>query len=105
MDISSSSAETIQPFGKPKYFRSRRVLDRTAIQKPWMHKSRDPREKWQNIIPMLGLIMGLGLAAAFIWVGYRSVSMNLYCEVISDDFTDGLNPEVWIKESEVGGSG
>ena len=66
---------------------------------------RDPREKWQNIIPMVGLLMGLGFAGLLVWTGYRSVSMNLYCEVISDDFTSGLNPEVWIKEVEVGGYG
>lgn len=100
-----SAAESTHPFEKPKYFESRRISDLTTIQKPWMHMCRDPREKWQTIIPMLGLLMGLGFAGLLVWTGYRSVSMNLYCEVISDDFTSGLNPEVWIKEVEVGGYG
>ena len=103
--VTTSSTRKINPYGKPKFFKSRRVLDKTAIQKPWMQKRRDPREKWQTLIPMFGLFLGFTLAGFLVWSGYRGVSRNLYCPVIMDDFVNGLDPDVWSKESEVGGYG
>ncbi|KAF1978104.1 glucan endo-1,3-beta-D-glucosidase [Bimuria novae-zelandiae CBS 107.79] len=99
-----SSMKTYTPPGKPKYFKSRRI-DKKNIDKPWITMKRDPREIWQTVIPMCGFLVGMGLAAFLIWHGYNGVSRNLYCPVMVDDFSKGLDPQIWQKEVEVGGYG
>ncbi len=85
------------------YFRSRRIK-KEENQKPWLEK-KDPREKWVTIIPLIGLFVGLVIAGLLIWDGVKSVVHHEYCLVLSDDFSGGLNGEIWTKEAEVGGYG
>lgn len=102
----SSSTKTYHPPGKARYFKSRRITDKSKIEKPWLHEKRDPREKWQTIIPMAGFLIGLGLAGFLVWEGYHSVSRNLYCPIMVEDFSTGrLNESLWSTEVEVGGYG
>jgi hypothetical protein len=102
----TSTTRTFQPPGKPRYFKSRRIKDKTKIEKPWLYEPRDPREKWQTIIPMCGFLIGLAIAGFLIWEGYHSVSRNLYCPVMVDDFSSGrLNESMWSTEIELGGYG
>ncbi|KAF2446948.1 glycoside hydrolase family 16 protein [Karstenula rhodostoma CBS 690.94] len=94
------------PPGKSPYFKSRWIPDKSKIEKPWLHGKRDPREKWQTILPMTGFLIGLAVAGLLIWEGYHSVSRNLYCEIMTDDFSSGrLNESLWSTEIEVGGYG
>ncbi|PBP24414.1 glucan 1,3-beta-glucosidase [Diplocarpon rosae] len=87
-----------------RYFHSRRVR-KGEVEKPWMDK-RDPKEKWVTIIPMIGLLVGLGIAGFLVYDGLSSVIHHKYCEVMSDDFSGGvLNPNIWTMEQEVGGFG
>lgn len=86
-----------------KFFKSRRIKKET-FQKPWKEK-KDPREKWVTIIPIMGIIVGLAISGVLIWDGLRSVTNFKYCEVLSDDFSGGLNDKIWTKEVEVGGFG
>lgn len=86
-----------------RFFHSRRVQP-GDIEKPWLDK-KDPKEKWLTILPILGLVVGLGLAAFLIWDGVRSVAHHRYCPVLDEDFASGLDPKVWTKEVEVGGYG
>ncbi|OAG05078.1 beta-1,3-glucan-binding protein [Paraphaeosphaeria sporulosa] len=103
---SPSTTKTYHPPGKAKYFKSRLIKDKSKIDKPWLYEKRDPREKWQTIIPMCGFLIGLGIAGFLIWEGYHSVSRNLYCEVMSDNFSSGkLNESVWTTEIGVKGFG
>ncbi|KAL5449582.1 hypothetical protein PMIN06_006806 [Paraphaeosphaeria minitans] len=102
----TSTTKTYHPPGKARYFKSRFIKDKTKIDKPWLYEKRDHREKWQTIIPMCGFLIGLGIAGFLIWEGYHSVSLNLYCEVMSDDFSSGkLNESVWTIEIGVKGFG
>lgn len=87
-----------------RYFHSRRVK-KGDIEKPWMDK-KDPKEKWVTILPILGIIIGLGVSGFLIWDGIRSVVKHNYCLVLSEDFSGGgLDESVWTKEVQVGGFG
>lgn len=91
---------------RTKYFKSRRIKDKSQIDKSWLCEKRDPREKWQTIIPMSGFLIGLAIAGFLIWEGYHSVSRNLYCEVMTEDFSSGrLNETLWSAEITSGGHG
>jgi hypothetical protein len=95
-DLSSSSVRQRNPFttpsqgtassaGGPRYapsqnwFRSRRVKKGT-VDKPWLDK-KDHRDKWVNIIPLIGLIFGFIGAGILVWDGFRRVVNYEYCLV------------------------
>ncbi|KAF2017221.1 glycoside hydrolase family 16 protein [Aaosphaeria arxii CBS 175.79] len=99
---SASSSGLYLPNGE-KYFRSRRIK-KGEIERPWLEK-RDPKEKWVTIIPIIGILVGLGVAGVLIWEGLRAVSQHKYCQVLDEDFSRGLNNKIWTKEVEVGGYG
>lgn len=65
----------------------------------------DPKEKWVTIIPLIGLAIGFAIAGFLVYDGISSVVHHKYCPVMSDDFSSGLNTNIWTKESEVGGYG
>lgn len=98
---SSSSAERPPP---PRYFHSRRV-QKGEVEQPWLKKV-DPKEKWVTIIPLIGLLVGLGIAGFLVFDGIQSVVHHKYCPVMSDTFADGrLDTNIWTQEAEVGGYG
>jgi len=86
-----------------RYFHSRRVR-KGEIEKPWLSKT-DPKEKWVTIIPIIGILVGLGISGFLIYDGLKSVTHHNYCPVLTEDFSEGLNSKVWTKESELGGYG
>jgi beta-glucanase (GH16 family) len=68
-------------------------------------KKKDPKEKWVTIIPLIGLAFGFLIAGFLVYDGLSSVVHHKYCPVLSDDFSEGLNTNVWTQEAEVGGYG
>jgi hypothetical protein len=86
-----------------RYFHSRRVR-KGEVEQPWRSKV-DPKEKWVTIIPIIGLLIGLGIAGFLVYDGLSSVVHHKYCLVLNDDFSGGLNTAVWTQEAEVGGFG
>lgn len=97
----SSSAVRALP---SRYFHSRRVR-KGEVEQPWRAK-KDPKEKWVTIIPLIGLLIGFGIAGFLVYDGLSSVDHHKYCApVLNDDFSGGLNTDVWTKEAEVGGFG
>lgn len=87
------------------YFESRRLKD-PSTDLPWLKQKADPRKKWLSLIPVLGILLGFGLAALNMYMGTRSVPVHNYCMVYEDDFSSGtLNDTVWTKEIQVGGFG
>lgn len=88
----------------PKYFHSRRIK-KNSIAKPWLTEPPDPREKWVTIIPFIGALVGLVLAGLLVWDGWRSVINHKYCLVFEDDFSHGLNSDVWHAEIQLGNFG
>ncbi|KAL2753991.1 glycoside hydrolase family 16 protein [Sodiomyces alcalophilus JCM 7366] len=101
----SSSGRDTSRFGErpARYFHSRRIR-KEDIQKPWLEKNH-PKEKWVTILPVIGILIGLGISGFLVWDGYRSVVQNKYCLVLEDDFSNGLNSDIWTREVEVGGYG
>lgn len=87
------------------YFRSRRIKE-VNRDISWLKHRKDPRKKWLSIIPLIGIILGLCVAATYIYLGVRAVPVHKYCMVYQDDFSGGLlDPSVWTYEVQVGGFG
>lgn len=86
-----------------KYFRSRRV-QKGSVDQPWRHR-KDPKEKWVTIIPILGILVGLGITGFLIYDGLKSVVNHVYCPILDEDWSNGINNNIWTKEAEVGGFG
>ncbi|KAL2210164.1 glucan 1,3-beta-glucosidase [Sarocladium strictum] len=100
---SSSGGVGRQSAEGPRYFRSR-MIGKGEVEKPWLEK-KHPKEKWVTIIPLIGILIGLGISGFLVWDGYSSVVQHKYCPVMDDDFSGGLNTNIWSKEIEVGGFG
>jgi len=86
-----------------RYFHSRRK-PQGEIEKPWLQK-KDPRQRWQTLFPLIGLLIGFGLSGYLVFDGLKSVETADYCTVYEDDFFNGFNDKIWTKEVEVGGFG
>ncbi|KAK3627245.1 hypothetical protein LTR56_019345 [Elasticomyces elasticus] len=97
------SSSAFQPAQPPRYFHSRRIR-KGEQERPWLDR-KDPKEKWVTIIPVIGIVVGLALSGFLIYDGLKSVTNHVYCPVLDEDFSGGLNSQVWTKEVEVGGYG
>lgn len=89
--------------GGQRYFHSRRVR-KGEVEKPWT-KSVDPKEKWVTILPILGIVIGLGISGFLVWDGLRSVAKHKYCPLLDETWGNGFNTKVWMKEVQVNGYG
>ena len=98
-----SSAALHQQGLHQRYFKSRRVKQ-GEVEKPWL-SNKDPREKWVTIIPIIGIVIGLGIAGFLVWDGLRTVVSHTYCPVLDEDWSSGFDSKIWTKEVEVGGFG
>lgn len=86
-----------------RYFHSRRV-PKGDVEKPWLGK-KEPKEKWVTYLPLIGILIGLAISGILIWDGLKSVVKHKYCQVLSDDFSQGFRSDIWTKEVQVGGFG
>ncbi|KAF8428290.1 concanavalin A-like lectin/glucanase domain-containing protein [Tirmania nivea] len=106
--VRSPAATSVASFAQAnlrnRYFHSRRIKDPKEIQKPWLEK-KDPWEKWVTIIPLMGVVIGLGIAAFLVYNGINSVVNHKYCEVFVEDWSQGFREGIWTREVEVGGFG
>jgi len=68
-------------------------------------KSVDPKEKWVTILPIIGIFIGLGISGFLVWDGIRSVVKHKYCEVLIEDWSQGIRSDIWEQEVQVGGFG
>lgn len=82
-------------------FKSR--LNKNGVEKPWL-REKDTREKWVTILPLIGVVIGCGLAAFLGYNGWSSVETHKFCLVYEDNF-DNFNNDVWQHEVQVGGYG
>jgi hypothetical protein len=89
--------------GGQRYFHSRRVR-KGEVEKPWT-KNADPKEKWVTILPILGIVIGLGISGFLVWDGLRSVVKHNYCLELEENWSNGINPSIWQKEVQVNGFG
>lgn len=86
-----------------RFFHSRRVR-KGEVERPWLDK-KDPKEKWVTIIPLIGILVGLAVSGFLVWDGLRTVVNHTYCPVLDEDWSGGINRDVWTREQEVGGFG
>lgn len=86
--------------GRP-YFRSRRIK-KGETYRPELEEY-DKMEIWVTIIPVIGILMGLGIIAVLTWYGIYKAPNHKYCSVFYDDFTHGWNPHIWQQEVQCGG--
>ncbi|KAE9964159.1 hypothetical protein BLS_008584 [Venturia inaequalis] len=86
-----------------KYFHSRRV-QKGSIDQPWRDR-KDPKEKWVTIVPILGILVGLAISGFLIYDGLKSVVNHVYCPVLEENWSNGINNNIWTKEAELGGFG
>ncbi|GAB7356290.1 hypothetical protein MBLNU459_g7094t1 [Dothideomycetes sp. NU459] len=103
MPVSASGSSTALQAPQQRYFHSRRVR-KGEVERPWLER-KDPKEKWVTIIPCLGILIGVAITGFLIWDGLQSVQNHVYCTVFEDDFSNGFNSKIWLKEVEVGGYG
>lgn len=89
---------------RARYFHSRRVRKDEVI-KPWVKEPRDPAERFIEIIPLIGLLIGIGIAGLLIWDGLRNVVEHKYCPVLVEDISTSVNRGVWNAEERIGGFG
>ncbi|KAK3396659.1 concanavalin A-like lectin/glucanase domain-containing protein [Sordaria brevicollis] len=105
-DAASHAGAPIQYEAMPRgqrYFHSRRVR-KGEVEKPWALK-KHPKEKWVTIIPIIGVLVGLGISGFLIWDGIRSVVQHKYCLVLDEDWSQGIRDNVWQHEIQLGGFG
>jgi hypothetical protein len=100
---SFGSSSALRSSAPQRYFHSRRVR-KGEVEQPWRAK-KDPKEKWVTIIPLLGLLAGFAIAGFLIYDGISSVVQHKYCVVLDDDFSNGIDTNIWTQEAEVGGFG
>ena len=82
-------------------FKSRLITG--PVEKPWLNE-KDPREKWVTILPLMGILVGCGIAAYLGYSGWASVETHKFCLVYQDDFTT-FRTDIWTHEVQVGGFG
>lgn len=99
----TSSSALYRNVPAPTYFKSRRI-QKGEQERPWLTQ-KDPKEKWVWIIPLIGLLIGVGLCAVQIWYGLQRISKHSYCTVLDEDWSEGFDDKIWTREAEVGGFG
>lgn len=103
VDSLSTEKESIEGIF-PHYFRSQRVRKKD-IHAPWLLEPPDPREKWLSFISVVAAVVGAMLGGILLWDGWRLVVSHNYCRVYEDDFSGGINPDIWQPEIQLGGFG
>jgi hypothetical protein len=102
----SPSARTspLPPGAPPNTWFASRRKQKGEIEKPWLNE-KNPRQIWLSLFPIIGVIVGFLATGALVWDGLREAKLPDYCQIMDEDFSGGLNPKIWTKESEVGGYG
>lgn len=80
-------------------------LRREDVKKPWNVRTRSPKEKLTEALPLIGAFLGAVVAAVLIWDGWHSVINHRYTLLYEDDFSSGLDKSIWESEIQVGGFG
>ncbi|RKF61049.1 Beta-1,3-glucan-binding protein [Erysiphe neolycopersici] len=100
---SPSGSLHLAGYSRPLYFHSRKLRkDQLQIQ---YRQKKDPKETWVLILPLIGLIVGVGIAGFLVYDGVSSVVHHKYCQILDESFSGGFNTEIWSREAEVGGFG
>jgi len=85
-----------------KYFRSRRI-NRKELDIAWLQKQ---GFDWIGyLLPIIGALLGLMVATLLIWNKTRVIVNANYCNVLNEDWSNGFNEDIWMKEVQTNGFG
>lgn len=98
-----ASSTALHNPGPPRFFHSRRIK-KGEVERPWVGK-KDPREKWQLLLPVGGIVLGFLLSGFLIYEQISKTTSHDYCLVLEDTFSEGFNTNTWTKEVSAGGFG
>lgn len=102
--VSISGASENQPRPtRARFFHSRRVK-KGEVERPWLNK-KEPMEKWVWILPVMGITVGVVIAAYLIYTGLNQVTKHQYCQILNEDWSKGIDGKTWMREVELGGYG
>ena len=79
-------------------------MKKGEVDHPWK-ATKDPREKWVTIIPLIGLALGFVVAGYLVYNGLSTIVNHTYTLVLDEDWSKGFNTDVWTKEVNLGGFG
>ncbi|KAF2719452.1 glycoside hydrolase family 16 protein [Polychaeton citri CBS 116435] len=100
---STTGFQSVAP-QQARYFHSRRIKKGEA-ERPWMTQKKSAKERWVTWIPIIGIVIGLAVTGFLIYDGLSSVHNHVYCPVLDEDWSGGIDSKFWTKEVEVGGYG
>jgi hypothetical protein len=90
------------PPPKSKYFKSRRI-NKDELDIGWLQQQ---GYDWIGfVLPILGSMIGLTIASVIIWNKTRAIVNANYCPVLLEDWSNGFNENVWMKEVQANGFG
>ncbi|PNS18233.1 hypothetical protein CAC42_7602 [Sphaceloma murrayae] len=93
-------------FNYRRKWKSSRFQKGEVYEKPWMKDiSKDPRRTYEKLIFAFGCFMGLLMGGYLMYTSWMSVTNSEYCPILEDNFTSGIDPNVWNFEIQRGGFG
>ncbi|KAL7413331.1 concanavalin A-like lectin/glucanase domain-containing protein [Mrakia frigida] len=81
------------------------LLDRTTgVDKPWLSGPSSKPHRLSYFLFLFGIVVGVGAGGYLIYSGYAEVPRDSYCQVLSEDFSNGVDTNFWQKEVVMGGT-
>lgn len=91
--------------GSPqRSFRTYRVR-KQDVRAPWLLKESFAQEEWGFLLPFMFSLLGIVAGGLLAWNGWSHGDFHDYCLVYEDDFSRGLDPDIWQTEIQLGGFG
>lgn len=93
--------------GKPLAASTRLPEKLTKEEKPWMMNN-GGRSRASYWLTIMGIFIGVGCAAVLVWRQITDVHLlkdSDLCEVLNEDWSNGISDDVWGRDAELGGFG
>lgn len=102
--IEAAAAASVGRIHSRKRFVSRRIPLGYESEKPWL-KQKARGEILSSYIIYVAFAIGLIITGILTWVGTTEVTSIDYCLVLDEDFSEGLDSNVWFRDVQIGGFG
>ncbi|KIY71336.1 glycoside hydrolase family 16 protein [Cylindrobasidium torrendii FP15055 ss-10] len=104
---SSTALATAMAKGKPLAASTRLPEKLTKEEKPWLMKN-GGRSRASYWLTVMCILIGVGCAAVIVWrkiADVRLLKDSDLCEVLNEDWSNGISDDVWGRDAELGGFG